>query len=69
MLLVKGCSNTMGSFMKCSKILRNGKEFAIFLPRGLNAFGWANVSFILRRSFRATSALKDHPLVLESSVI
>lgn len=50
-IVVKGRSNEQGSYLKISKILRNDKEFMVFIPGGKGASGWVNVAYILRRSF------------------
>lgn len=50
-ILVKGHSNDLGKFLKISEILRNGKEFRVFIPGDVDCLGRANVAYILQRSF------------------
>lgn len=49
--LVKGGTNALGKFISISDIGRNGHCFSVMIPNGENAFGWANVAFILQRTF------------------
>lgn len=50
-LVVKGGSIAQGAFLRISGLLRNGKGFSIVIPCGINSSGWANVCYILCRSF------------------
>lgn len=68
-ILIKGRSNALGSFLKCLEIRRNGKEFSIFLLRGVNAMGWENVALALRRSFGNDPAVFPSPPVLSSPAV
>lgn len=43
--------NEQGKFLIFSEILRNGKEFWIFLPKDSDTSGWTNITHILRRTF------------------
>lgn len=49
--MVKVRSDDKGNFLKNSEILRNGKEFMVFIPAGEGTSGWVNVAYVLRRSF------------------
>lgn len=50
-IMVKGRSNEQGNYLKISKILRNGKDFLVFIPGGEGASGWVNMAYVLRWFF------------------
>lgn len=43
--------NDHGKFLKIFEILRNGKEFCIFILGDSESSGWVNIAHILRGSF------------------
>lgn len=50
-ILLKGCLNASGAFLKVSEIHRSGKEFSIVVPARNGGQGWTNVLYTIRRLF------------------
>lgn len=57
-ILLKGCLNTSGAFLKVSEIHWSGKEFSIAIPGGNGGHGWTNVSYTICRLFGAVPHLR-----------
>lgn len=60
-VFIKGGANSLGLFIRISEIGRNGHGHAILLPGGGKAFGWANATYILHRSFGGSVPVIEGP--------